>query len=232
MTRYHTYDYYFLSSSNPVSNVAMHWLGARRWSGCCEHPGLAASAHPLSPHNSRGLHHLNAGSSLPSTVLMIFWEPLMDATRPPTLHQSSRSFPRLHTWSLKRSVPGGWRIEMHTWLFETAVSQRPVDPKKHLKLGRCHPTVGVDVGMPHLRFKPRRFLPSKTGGFTLQKVAKNVYWVYSMFFKAAKCWKFLQTEFLKVLQLSSLAVFHLAFQNIFADGTDASRAEVMETNSP
>lgn len=104
--------------------------------------------------------------------------------------------------------------------------------KKQLKLGRCHPTVGVDVGMPHLRFKPRRFLPSKTGGFTLQKVAKNVYWVYCMFFKAAKCWKFLQTEFLKVLRLSSLAVFHLAFQNIFADGTDASRAEVMETNSP
>lgn len=53
-----------------------------------------------------------------------------------------------------------------------------------------------------------------------------------MFFKAAKCWKFLQTELLEVLQLSSLAVFHLAFQNIFADGTDASRAQVMETNSP
>lgn len=75
--------------------------------------------------SSQLVHHFNAGSSLPNTVLMIFWEPLMDATRPPTLHQSSRSFPRLHTWSLKRSVPGGWRIEMHTWLFEPRFHSEP-----------------------------------------------------------------------------------------------------------
>ena len=32
--------------------------------------------------------------------------------------------------------------------------------------------------------------------------------------------------------LADRVLKHLAFQNIFADGTDASRAEVMETNSP